>query len=97
MRAPLPTLVQNNVQDSLFTMPEMERADKMMAQVFKKANAADRYRCTFYPGLINLTNRCRPRLSIGSIVGLSSSKTSIVRHLIFGQIVQNQGKHFHDH
>lgn len=50
MRAPLPTLVQNNDQDSLFTLPEMQRADKMMAKVFQKAGAAERYRCTFYPG-----------------------------------------------
>ena len=50
LRAPLPTLVQNNVEDSLFTIGEMRRADKMMGQVFDKAAAADRYRCTFYPG-----------------------------------------------
>ncbi len=50
MRAPLPTLVQNNEQDSLFTLPEMQRADTMMAKVFQKAGAAERYRCTFYPG-----------------------------------------------
>lgn len=50
MRAPLPTLVQNNEQDALFTLPEMQRADRMMNQVFQKAGAAERYRCTFYPG-----------------------------------------------
>lgn len=50
LRAPLPTLVQNNEQDSLFTMPEMERADKMMGKIFSKAGAAEHYRCTFYPG-----------------------------------------------
>lgn len=50
LRAPLPTLVQNNEQDSLFTLPEMHRADRMVAKVFQKAGAAERYRCTFYPG-----------------------------------------------
>ena len=50
MRAPLPTLVQNDVEDDLFTMPEMKEADKIMQQVFDKAGAGDKYKCTFYPG-----------------------------------------------
>ena len=50
LRVPLPTLVLNNRQDQLFTMPEMERADRMLAEVFGKAGAADRYQCTFYDG-----------------------------------------------
>jgi hypothetical protein len=51
LRAPLPTLVQNNTEDPLFTMPEMQRADTIMSEVFAKAGAEDRYRCSFYPGL----------------------------------------------
>lgn len=48
--APNPVLVQNNRQDQLFTMPEMERADRILADVYKKAGAADRYRGSFYDG-----------------------------------------------
>lgn len=50
LRAPAATLVQNDNEDSLFTLPEMQRADRMMKAVFDKAGASDRYRCTFYPG-----------------------------------------------
>lgn len=50
LRAPAATLVLNDVEDQLFTMPEMERADRMLQAVYAKAGAADRYRCTFYPG-----------------------------------------------
>lgn len=51
LRVPLPTLVQNNIEDPLFTMPEMERADQITAEVYAKAGASDRYRCSFYPGV----------------------------------------------
>jgi dienelactone hydrolase len=47
---PNPVLVLNNRQDALFTMPEMERADAILASVYKKANAPERYRATFYDG-----------------------------------------------
>ncbi len=50
LRAPLPTLVLNDNEDQLFTLPEMQRADQMLRDVFAKANAADHYRCSFYPG-----------------------------------------------
>ncbi len=50
LRAPLPTMVLNNNEDPLFTLAEMQRADKMMADVFAKANAADAYKCSYYPG-----------------------------------------------
>ena len=50
LRVPRPTLVQFDRQDQLFTMPEMERADRMLAAVFAKAGAGDRYRGTFYDG-----------------------------------------------
>ena len=50
LRAPLPALVQNDTEDSLFTLEEMRRADRILAEVYRKAGAADRYRCTFYPG-----------------------------------------------
>jgi dienelactone hydrolase len=50
LRVPLPTLVQSDNHDQLFTLPEMQRADQMLAQVYHKAKAPDRYRGTFYPG-----------------------------------------------
>ncbi len=50
LRAPAATLVQNDREDQLFTLPEMMRADAMLRAVFKKAGAADKYRGTFYPG-----------------------------------------------
>ena len=48
--APNPVLVLNNRQDELFTMPEMERADRILSEVYKKAGATDRYRASFYDG-----------------------------------------------
>jgi dienelactone hydrolase len=51
LRVPLPTLVQNNNEDPLFTLPEMRRADAILAEVYAKAGASDRYRCSYYPGL----------------------------------------------
>ena len=50
MRAPLPTMVQNNTEDPLFTLTEMRRADVMLRQVYEKAEAGDRYSCSFYGG-----------------------------------------------
>ncbi|QDV32791.1 alpha/beta hydrolase family protein [Tautonia plasticadhaerens] len=50
LRVPRPTLVQYDEEDSLFTLPEMKRADTMLAEVFDKAGSGDRYRGTFYPG-----------------------------------------------
>jgi hypothetical protein len=50
LRAPLPTLGLNDLDDELFTLPEMRRADGMLQQVFDKAGAPDRYRCSYYPG-----------------------------------------------
>ena len=50
LRAPKATMVLNCTEDPLFTLSEMKRADGMMAQVFRRAQAANKYRCTFYPG-----------------------------------------------
>jgi hypothetical protein len=47
---PNPVLVLNNRQDSLFTMPEMQRADGILTGVYKKAGAPERYRASFYDG-----------------------------------------------
>nr|WKN37695.1 alpha/beta hydrolase family protein [Tunicatimonas sp. TK19036] len=51
MRAPRPTLVLSNSDDQLFTLPEMQRSDAILKEVFTKADATDRYRTSFYPGL----------------------------------------------
>jgi dienelactone hydrolase len=50
LRAPLPTLVMNNSDDHLFTLSEMQRADEMLANVYQRFGAGDRYRCSYYPG-----------------------------------------------
>jgi dienelactone hydrolase len=50
MCLPHPVLVLNNRQDQLFTMPEMQRADTILAEVYRKAGAAERYRASFYDG-----------------------------------------------
>jgi len=50
LNLPNPVMVLNNREDQLFTVPEMERADKILRDVYHKAGADDRYRMKFYPG-----------------------------------------------
>ncbi len=50
LRVPLPTLVLNDIDDQLYTLPEMKTADKILSEVYKKANAEDHYKCSYYPG-----------------------------------------------
>ncbi len=50
LRAPAATMVQNDIDDTLYTLPEMRRADRIIAETFKRARAADRYSRKFYPG-----------------------------------------------
>lgn len=50
LRVPLPTMVLNNNQDTLYTLAEMQEANRILEQVFAKAGAADKYRCQFYDG-----------------------------------------------
>jgi dienelactone hydrolase len=50
LRTPLPTLVLNDEDDGLYTLPEMKQADKILSEVYKKANAGDHYKGSFYPG-----------------------------------------------
>jgi len=50
LRVPLPTLVLNDTDDFLYTVPEMERADNILREVYQKAGAGDFYKCSFYPG-----------------------------------------------
>jgi dienelactone hydrolase len=51
LRVPRPTLVLNDRQDQLYTLPEMRRADSILRAVYAKAGAPRAYRCSFYPGL----------------------------------------------
>lgn len=50
LRAPAATLVLNTTEDPLYTLPEMQRADRILRETYERAGAADRYRCTFHPG-----------------------------------------------
>ena len=50
LRVPLPTMVLDNIDDPLFTLSEMERADSILQEVYAKAGAEERYRSGFYPG-----------------------------------------------
>jgi dienelactone hydrolase len=50
LRAPAATMVLNSRQDALFTLSEMERADRIMAETFQRAKASDKYRTIFYDG-----------------------------------------------
>jgi dienelactone hydrolase len=50
LRVPLPTMVLNDNQDSLYTLPEMKAADSILKDVFSKAGASDKYDCRYYEG-----------------------------------------------
>jgi dienelactone hydrolase len=50
LNLPNPILVLNNRQDQLFTMPEMERADRILTEVYRKAGNPERYKASFYDG-----------------------------------------------
>ena len=62
LRAPRPALVLNDVDDELFTLPEMQRADAMLNSIYAGTGGGDRggdrdgdrdgdrYRCSYYPG-----------------------------------------------
>jgi dienelactone hydrolase len=50
LRAPAATLVLNNREDPLFTLPEMQRADQILTDVYARAGVPDRYHASFHPG-----------------------------------------------
>jgi dienelactone hydrolase len=50
LRVPLPTLVLNDTDDDLYTVPEMNAADKILKDVYEKAGYPEQYKCSFYPG-----------------------------------------------
>lgn len=51
LRVPLPTMVLNDSEDGLYTLAGMKDADKILQQVYQKAGASDKYKCSFYPGI----------------------------------------------
>jgi len=50
LRAPMPTLVLNDIDDGLYTLPEMKAADSILKEVYGKAKAEDHFKCSYYPG-----------------------------------------------
>jgi predicted esterase len=50
LNAPAPIMVQNNREDPLFTLPEMERAGRILGEVYSKAGVSDRHQTRFYDG-----------------------------------------------
>jgi dienelactone hydrolase len=50
LRVPLPTMVLNCNEDSLYTLEEMHKADRILKSVYRKAKAAAAYDCRFYSG-----------------------------------------------
>jgi len=50
LRVPLPTMVMSSNEDQLYTLPEMKRADQILATLYQKAGASDHYQGRFYAG-----------------------------------------------
>ncbi len=50
INVPNAAMVLNNHEDQLFTVPEMERADRILTDVYRRAGASEKYRAKFYPG-----------------------------------------------
>lgn len=51
LRVPLPTMVLNNINDSLYTMEGMKKADNILKELYEKAGDVEKYKCSFYPGV----------------------------------------------
>jgi dienelactone hydrolase len=51
LRAPLPTLVLNDIEDELFTLSEMKEADKILGAVYEKSGQPDHFKSSYYPGV----------------------------------------------
>jgi len=50
LHAPSAALVLNDEDDDLYTKEGMRQANDILKEIYQKANAADRYKCSFYPG-----------------------------------------------
>ncbi len=51
LQLPAPRMVLNNIQDGLFNINEMRRADGILKEVYEKAGLPQNYTCEFYPGI----------------------------------------------
>jgi hypothetical protein len=72
---PLASLVLNDREDHLYTLPEMQRAEKILSEVFTKAGAADHFKCSYYPGLNKFDKDMQTeRLLTGLIAGSRRKK-----------------------
>ena len=50
-RAPSPVMVQNDMEDPLYTIRGMRAADRRIASHYRAVGARENYVCKFYPGL----------------------------------------------
>jgi len=50
LHAPSAALVLNDEDDDLYTREGMRQANDILKEIYQKANVADRYKCSFYPG-----------------------------------------------
>ena len=50
LRAPLASLVLNDIDDDLYTMPEMQQSEQILTEVYRKAGFEDHFKCSFHPG-----------------------------------------------
>ena len=50
LRAPAATMVLSCREDPLYTLSEMQQADGILSETFRRAGAADRYKAIFYDG-----------------------------------------------
>jgi dienelactone hydrolase len=50
LRVPLPVMVQSNNDDRLYTLPEMQKADAILQEVYRLAGTPDAYQGRFYDG-----------------------------------------------
>jgi len=50
LRVPLPTMVLCDIEDQLFTIAEMKKADAILKEIYAKAGASENYQGRFYPG-----------------------------------------------
>ena len=51
LQLPAPRMVLNNIEDGLFNINEMRRADGFLKEVYQKAGVPQNYTAEFYPGI----------------------------------------------
>lgn len=48
LNAPRPLLIQNAKQDKLFNLEGMKAAEQKLAEIYRKMDAPNMFKCTFY-------------------------------------------------